>query len=102
MLIEQSRIELGCLEDERVTRALPRDLLPEDAPELESEVRNAVSHAVDVSLAAPAGPVHVNVPFREPLLPIGPLTPEPVEATPTVAVRLASRWAAVDCGAMSP
>jgi 2-succinyl-5-enolpyruvyl-6-hydroxy-3-cyclohexene-1-carboxylate synthase len=63
--------------------ALP---VPEDSDELESEVRIAVARALDVATAPPAGPVQLDVPFREPLLPAGQLRPDEVAVkTPAVA-----------------
>lgn len=51
--------------------------LPDDAPETLAHTRSVAGRAVDVARAAPAGPVHVNAPFREPLVPDGPLGPWP-------------------------
>lgn len=42
---------------------------PADAPELLRYARAAAARAVAASLAAPAGPAHLNLPFREPLVP---------------------------------
>ena len=64
--------------------------VPDDAPDSEAEARTVVGHALDVATAAPAGPVQLNLPFREPLLPVGSLTPavdtaaEDVPVEPTV------------------
>ncbi|HEY8552796.1 MAG TPA: 2-succinyl-5-enolpyruvyl-6-hydroxy-3-cyclohexene-1-carboxylic-acid synthase, partial [Thermaerobacter sp.] len=43
--------------------------LPEDDPTVRDFARRAAVRAVAEALAAPAGPVHLNVPFREPLVP---------------------------------
>ncbi|ADU51732.1 2-succinyl-6-hydroxy-2,4-cyclohexadiene-1- carboxylic acid synthase/2-oxoglutarate decarboxylase [Thermaerobacter marianensis DSM 12885] len=43
--------------------------LPEDEPAARAFVTRAAVRAVAEALAAPAGPVHLNVPFREPLVP---------------------------------
>ena len=42
---------------------------PSDAPGLLPYARAVAARAIAASLAAPAGPVHLNLPFREPLVP---------------------------------
>ncbi|MFN8590058.1 MAG: 2-succinyl-5-enolpyruvyl-6-hydroxy-3-cyclohexene-1-carboxylic-acid synthase [Thermomicrobiales bacterium] len=43
--------------------------LPEENPALQRHARATVRRAVETASSAPWGPVHLNVPFREPLLP---------------------------------
>lgn len=47
--------------------------LPDPSPETLAHVRGVAGRAVAVATAGPAGPVHLNAPFREPLVPAGPL-----------------------------
>ncbi len=47
--------------------------LADDAPETLAHVRSVAGRAVAEALAGPMGPVHVNAPFREPLIPSGDL-----------------------------
>ncbi len=51
--------------------------LPDEAPETLAHVRSVAGRAVAVATAGPAGPVHINAPFREPLVPVGDLGPWP-------------------------
>ncbi|HEX5827858.1 MAG TPA: 2-succinyl-5-enolpyruvyl-6-hydroxy-3-cyclohexene-1-carboxylic-acid synthase [Candidatus Limnocylindrales bacterium] len=53
----------------------------------EAHVRGIAGRAVATAAAGPAGPVQVNVPFREPLLPDAPIDPLPADpATGEVVV----------------
>ncbi len=51
------------------------DLPVGDSAAEETYARAAGMRACSIALAAPAGPVHINVPLREPLLPAEPLAP---------------------------
>lgn len=44
--------------------------IPEESPEILRYVRTVAARAVSTSLKGPSGPVHLNFPFREPLVPI--------------------------------
>ena len=59
--------------------------LPEDDPAVQAYVARLATRAVAEALAAPAGPVHLNVPFREPLVPAAE-GDEPARRGPAVAM----------------
>ncbi len=60
------------------------ELPPPEASEAAiAHIREVVTEVVARAVAAPAGPVQLNLPFREPLLPDGPLTDGPFETTAT-------------------
>ena len=42
--------------------------VPDDAPQTLPFIERHVARAANIAMAAPFGPVHINVPFREPLL----------------------------------
>jgi 2-succinyl-5-enolpyruvyl-6-hydroxy-3-cyclohexene-1-carboxylate synthase len=62
--------------------------VPDGDPLLARQARAAAQRAVATALAAPSGPVHLNVPFREPLVPadLGAAV-APKEAAPSAGTR---------------
>jgi 2-succinyl-5-enolpyruvyl-6-hydroxy-3-cyclohexene-1-carboxylate synthase len=50
--------------------------LPDRSPELLRYVRTLAGRAVALAAAVPAGPVHLNFPFREPLVPVAGELPD--------------------------
>ena len=60
--------------------------VPDGLGETVDHLRSVAGRAVATARTGPAGPVHLNLPFREPLLPQGALGPEP---SPTDAGRAA-------------
>ncbi|MDQ8194187.1 2-succinyl-5-enolpyruvyl-6-hydroxy-3-cyclohexene-1-carboxylic-acid synthase [Coraliomargarita sp. SDUM461004] len=54
--------------------------LPESTPAMLAYLRQTLVHAVSISLGANAGPVHLNVPFRDPLAPSLEAGPPVVDA----------------------
>ncbi len=51
-------------------------LVPDGSPEAGLQLRSVAGRAVAVATEGPAGPVHLNAPFREPLVPDGDLGPQ--------------------------
>lgn len=75
--------------------------VPEDRPGAPQAWRSAFAHAVAeaVGVRAPPGPVHVNLPFREPTVPAGDdgrAPPSPPYAAPLDGRRGRRAWTAVE------
>lgn len=51
------------------TRAYFEAALPEDSEHMVSYARSLIRRAAAAALKSPNGPVHINIPFREPLIP---------------------------------
>ncbi len=66
--------------------------VPADDPDAEAELRGTVARGLDVATRAPAGPVQLNLPFREPLLPDGSLVADDAatEADPRPRIEAAA------------
>ena len=66
-------------------------LLPEATESATRYVRAIADRAVSTAMAQPPGPVHLNFPFREPLIPADPEAAPDTMPEPTVRVLRASR-----------
>ena len=77
-------------------------LVPDSAPETEVELRSTVERALAVAAAAPAGPVQLNMPFREPLLPDGPLAGDAQPSEDVVSVAAPPPVAPEEIGHLLP
>jgi 2-succinyl-5-enolpyruvyl-6-hydroxy-3-cyclohexene-1-carboxylate synthase len=70
---------------------------PDAAPELLRYTRTVASRAVALARRSPAGPVHINCPYREPLL------PDPAAALAAPTARAENRpYVTVSAGARAP
>ncbi len=72
----------------------------DDDPATLAHWRWVAGRAVAVAAAGPAGPVQVNVPFREPLLPDGPLDAPAGDAPPAPFVTVTSGRRMLDSAAL--
>lgn len=62
--------------------------VPDGAPGLSAHARATAGRAVAAAVSGPAGPVHVNWPFREPLLPVPRERADDTPPTQTLPLRL--------------
>ncbi len=67
-------------------RAFHQAGLPDDDPALLRQIRLFGVRAVEQSLGPDPGPVHLNLPFREPLVPAAPESHWPAEAGPAFSL----------------
>jgi 2-succinyl-5-enolpyruvyl-6-hydroxy-3-cyclohexene-1-carboxylate synthase len=65
--------------------------LADGEPVTLAHVRSVAGRAVATAMAGPAGPVQINAPFREPLLPDGPLTIDADPPSEPFTTRVAGR-----------
>ncbi len=70
--------------------------LPEDSPEMLRYIRATAARAVAIARLAPSGPVHLNFPLREPLVPARSSVVEGPGARQVVAVTAGRRVLAQD------